>query len=189
MNRQQSSFEGKQVDEYNTQPESNQSKDPALAESSNDFIATPGFLMIECQPWADIYIDDVKRESTPLKNPLRVSAGIHQIKLVHPEYPSFKRAINISPEESYHISVNLDTTIGYVTCHVHPWGEVFIDGKLIGQTPLSNYVRVEAGNHILVIRNPGYSEYRRSFIISKNDTVSFNINLGKRDVTRTADSS
>ena len=26
-------------------------------------------------------------------------------------------------------------------------------------------------------------------IISKNDTVSFNINLGKRDVTRTADSS
>jgi serine/threonine-protein kinase len=149
----------------------------------------PGFLMIECQPWADIYIDDVKTESTPLKTPIQIPAGEHQLKLVHPEYPYFEKIVNLSPEESYHISVNLDTTIGYLSCHVHPWGEVTIDGKLIGQTPLKNYIRLEAGKHSLLIRNPGYSEYNRTFMIHKNDTVSFNIDLGRRNITKTADSS
>ena len=164
--------------------------DKTPAETSSDkSTLKPCFLMIDCQPWADIYVDDVKRESTPMKNPLRVSAGIHQIKLVHPEYPHFNKTVNLNPEESYHISVNLDTTIGYMTCRVHPWGEVFIDDKLIGQTPLSNYIRLEAGNHMLIIKNPGYSDYSKQFTINKNDTVSFNINLGKREAARTADSS
>ena len=147
-----------------------------------------GFLMVECQPWADIYIDGVKKESTPLKNPLQIAAGVHQLKLVHPEYPQLKRKISLNPDETLNISVNLDTTIGYFTCHVHPWGDVFIDGQSIGQTPLNKYIRLESGKHTLVIKNPGFSDYSKIITISKNDTVSINISLSKRDLAKTSDS-
>lgn len=147
-----------------------------------------GFIMVECQPWADIFIDDVKRESTPLKNPLQVSAGLHIVKLTHPEYPNYEQKINIKPDESLYISVNFDTTIGYLSCRVHPWGEIYIDGTIIGQTPLNNPVRLEAGKHVLMIKNPGYPEYKKAFTVRKNDTLSFNINLNKRSLINTTDS-
>jgi serine/threonine protein kinase len=164
------------------------SEQASSMEVSKDISLKPGLLMIECQPWADIYIDDIKKEATPLKNPLQVAAGKHQIKLVHPEYPHYKKLINLNPEESYHISVNLDTTICYLNCRVHPWGEIIIDGKSIGQTPLNRYIRLEAGEHNLIVKNPGFSDFTQTFTINKNDTISFNINLNKRNVTKTADS-
>ena len=162
----------------NTVEENIYSKESDIQPARN--IILSAFLMIECQPWADIYVDEIKRESTPLKNPLQVSAGIHQVKLVHPEYPHYKQLIHLKPDESFQISVNLDTTIGYFTCRVHPWGEIFIDDRSIGQTPLNKPIRLEAGKHVLVVRNPGYSEFIKSFTLNKNDTISFNINLSKR---------
>ncbi|MBN1406790.1 MAG: serine/threonine protein kinase [Calditrichaceae bacterium] len=167
----------------------NQSEPSFAEERSDNNVLTTGFLMIECLPWADIYIDDIKLESTPLKNPLKISTGVHQVKLVHPEYPHFTKVITVNPNETKYVSVNMDTTIGYLTCRVHPWGEVFIDGKLIGQTPLSDYIRLEAGEHKLIVKNPGFSEFNKSFTINKNDSVLFKINLSKREMIRTADSS
>ena len=67
-------------------------------------------------------------------------------------------------------------------------GEIYIDGTIIGQTPLNNPVRLEAGKHVLMIKNPGYPEYKKAFTVRKNDTISFNINLNKRSLTNTTDS-
>ncbi len=158
-------------------------------ESFKDSSMQFAFLMIECQPWADIYIDDIKKESTPLKNPLKIVAGKqHKIGLVHPEYPHLIKMVTLNPDESFHVSVNLDTTIGYLNCRVHPWGEIIIDGKSIGQTPLNRYLRLEAGEHNLIVRNPGFSDFAQTFTINKNDTILFNINLNKRNISKTADS-
>ncbi|MEJ2052559.1 MAG: serine/threonine protein kinase [Calditrichaceae bacterium] len=151
-------------------------------------ITKTSFILVECQPWADVYINDIRRESTPINKPIQVGAGINKIKLIHPEYPEYTKTLNLEADKTYRISVNLDTTIGYFTCRVHPWAEIFIDGNSIGQTPLSNPVRLIPGQHELKIKNPGYSELSKRFTINKSDTVKLYFNLNKSRINGTADS-
>jgi len=154
-------------------------EEPNVRSSDTENMTGAGFLMIECQPWADIYINDVRMESTPLNNPLEITAGTHDIKLLHPEYPEYHRTVNLKDKQSIQISVNLDTTIGFFNCKVHPWGEVYINGNSIGQTPLTKPVKLKPGQHELIVRNPGYSEVSKQFKINRNDTVTFYFNLNK----------
>ncbi len=54
-----------------------------------------GFLKLTVKPWADIYIDGKFYETTPIANPIKLSAGKHEIKLVNPSFQTFEQQIVI----------------------------------------------------------------------------------------------
>jgi serine/threonine protein kinase len=54
-----------------------------------------GFLKLTVKPWADIYIDGKFYETTPIANPIKLSAGKHEIKLVNPSFQIFEQQIVI----------------------------------------------------------------------------------------------
>jgi hypothetical protein len=54
-----------------------------------------GFLKLTVKPWADIYIDGKFYETTPIANPIKLSAGKHKIKLVNPSFQTFEQQIVI----------------------------------------------------------------------------------------------
>jgi hypothetical protein len=49
---------------------------------------------------------------------------------------------------------------GAVTVNAIPWGNVYLDGQMIGTTPVLNHA-VPAGKHIVVIENPELKQKRR----------------------------
>jgi serine/threonine protein kinase len=59
-----------------------------------DFLAGAAYLRFAVSPWAEIYIDDRYRDTTPINAPLLVSAGIRSVRLHHPAYPD--RVIQVS---------------------------------------------------------------------------------------------
>jgi serine/threonine protein kinase len=146
-------------------------KEPAKAELLS------GRLNVECLPWAKVYLDSRFLDSTPFNEPLNIVAGEHTIKLVHPNYPEYSKKIHLHPEETMCIAVNLDTTVGYFNCRVFPWGNVSIDSKLIGQTPLKQPVRLSPGRHNLTIKNPGYKEFSKEINIIRGDTLRLEFNF------------
>jgi serine/threonine protein kinase len=54
-----------------------------------------GFLKLTVKPWADVYIDGKFYETTPIANPIELSAGKHILKLINPSFQIFEQQIVI----------------------------------------------------------------------------------------------
>lgn len=130
-----------------------------------------GALWIECIPWAEITIDKNIIDSTPLKNPIQLTAGVHEIIFRHPDYPEQQRMIRIENDEVKNIKINLNDYLAYLFCDVYPWGEIFINGKLIGQTPLNSPIKIIPGKIILSIKNPDFTEYSEELNLKSGDSL------------------
>ncbi len=60
------------------------------------FLENAGYLRVEVRPWADVYIDGKKIDTTPLDRPIATSAGEHLLELKHPDYPTFRQIVQVS---------------------------------------------------------------------------------------------
>jgi len=73
-----------------------------------NFLETAGFIVIDAKPWAEVYIDDQFRETTPLSTPVVVSSGRRKLRLHHPSFRDFLQDLVISAGDT--IRVNYDFT-------------------------------------------------------------------------------
>jgi hypothetical protein len=140
-----------------------------------------GELDIQCLPWAEVYLDSEKIETTPLKKPLVLPVGPHRLTLRHPQYPGYSQIIQIQPEAMTTVHADLDTLFGYLDCQIFPWGDVYIDGQYAGQTPLQNPLAIQSGNHVLTVKNPRYREIQQKIAIPKRDTLRYRLNFEIND--------
>ncbi|NOY58821.1 MAG: serine/threonine protein kinase, partial [Calditrichaeota bacterium] len=137
----------------------------------------PGKLFVRCSPWAEIFIDSVKIDTTPLSDTLRVAAGLRQLILKHPDYPAYIRKIVIEPMRTKVVTVNLDTLFGFLNCKIYPWGEIFIDGKTQGQSPFPRPICLEPGRHLIKVKNPQYQEVVEYIQINRRDTTEYELDF------------
>jgi serine/threonine-protein kinase len=136
-----------------------------------------GVLDIQCLPWAEVYLDSQKIDTTPLKKKLVLPAGSHRLTLRHPQYPAYSQIIQIQAEAMTTVHADLDTLFGYLECQIYPWGDIFIDGQHAGQTPLQNPLVIQVGNHVLTVKNPRYAEIYQKIVIQKRDTLRYRLNF------------
>lgn len=149
----------------------------ALADKPEKASQIPGKLLVYCSPWADVYVDSLKIDTTPMEDAIRIFPGRHQLKLVHPNYPPYWQKIHVLSESTATVSVDLDTLFCYLTCHIYPWGEIYVDEKHYGQTPLSAPIILYPGTHLLMIEHPKYRPVQERIHIKRRDTLNFQLNL------------
>ena len=130
-----------------------------------------GGLFVECSPWAEVYINGEKFETTPLNRPIKLAEGEYTLKLVHPDYPIYTRIVEVKAEQVTNVSFSLDKLMGFINCKVNPWGNIFINGELKGQTPIQGLIKVVPGSVRLAVKNPNYKDIDTVFFIRANDTV------------------
>ncbi len=141
----------------------------------------PGMLYVDCFPWAEVYIDNKKVDRTPLQNEIMLTPGLHEVKLVHPDYPPIVRNLEIVSQKTKTIKVNFQEVVGYLSCNIYPWGEIFIDGKSVGITPLRKPIALLPGKYMITVKNSQYESISRQVTISAEDTINFNYNFAKSD--------
>jgi serine/threonine-protein kinase len=130
-----------------------------------------GGLFVECSPWAEVYINGEKFETTPLNRPIKLAEGEYTLKLVHPDYPIYTRIIEVKAEQVTNIRFSLDKLMGFINCRVSPWGNIFVNGELKGQTPIQGLIKVVPGSIRLTIKNPNYKDIDTAFFVRANDTL------------------
>ncbi len=146
----------------------NQEKIP----NTNSGSLFPGKLFVEAKPYADVYIDNKKVDTTPLNDYIQLESGKHVIKLVHPDYPPYIRRINISNDKIESVKINFQELTGSLDCKVQPWGEVFINGKHVGTTPLREPINLYPGRYNLEITNKQYADTLKKMVrINAKDTT------------------
>jgi|GEM_PF-339973 len=138
-----------------------------------------GKLFIVCRPWANVFIDSDKMDTTPLKGDIELTEGEHTLQLIHPNYPVFSKKIVINAANITQLRVNLDTLFGFLDCRVSPWAEVYVDGHLVGQTPFQSPAKLFPGEHKVVLKNSNYDESEFSVKIHQNQTYTLKYNFKK----------
>ena len=69
--------------------------------------ASPAYLRVVAQPWAHVVVDGQRLETTPFARPIPLAAGIHYIRLEHPQAPTERRTIELVPGETILLDVNM----------------------------------------------------------------------------------
>ncbi|MCX7798200.1 MAG: protein kinase [Melioribacter sp.] len=139
-----------------------------------------GGLFVECYPWADVYIDGEKLETTPMTKPITLTEGEHTIKLVHPDYPIYTNVVKVNHAQVTNLKVSLESLMGFIICKVNPWGNVYVNGDYKGQTPLRQPIKVYPGFVRLTIKNPSFKDVDTSIYIKQGDTVQLKFILTEK---------
>lgn len=130
-----------------------------------------GFLAVNAVPWADLYIDDVFIDRTPLSKNIKIKTGKHLIKLKHPNRKEYSKEILIEKNKVLKIDVELEKAFGYLRIVVRPWGKVTIDDNYVGLTPIADSIKLLIGPHKIKIENPAYQTIEDEILIKEEELL------------------
>jgi eukaryotic-like serine/threonine-protein kinase len=71
-----------------------------------NFLTDAGFLNCAASPWAEIYVDDIYRDTTPLDKAVVLSAGKHHVRFHNPAFQDIRQEITIAPHDTLHLSIS-----------------------------------------------------------------------------------
>ncbi|MDP3113010.1 MAG: serine/threonine-protein kinase [Thermodesulfovibrionales bacterium] len=135
-----------------------------------------GGLTINAMPWANVFVDGKPYGTTP-KTIEDIKAGSHKVRLENPNFPAWETRVNISKGQTAKVSYKFRGG-GKLVINASPWGNVYLDGALKGQTPLT-IEKVSGGKHRIKIAREGFIEASRDIEISEGATEQISVSLKK----------
>jgi hypothetical protein len=104
-----------------------------------------------------------------IDGPIVTTAGTHQLDLINTSL-GFRARQAVTFRAGEITTVTIPVPPGRVSINAEPWAEVWIDNRLVGETPLAN-VEIPIGEHEIMFRHPELGE-RRQNVIVRADAVS-----------------
>ncbi len=121
-------------------------------------------LLINTWPWCRIYLNYRPLDVTPMTSPVPVKPGKYLLSLQNPQYPSWSDSIEVLPNRQNVFNFYLDSIFYKLDLQVIPWGDVYIDGKYVGTTPLSQPIYLSRENHVITIKNSFYPTWEETLV-------------------------
>ncbi len=107
--------------------------------------------------------------------PITMAPGSHQLELVNTTLGYRTReAVVVKTGQTTPLAVSVPN--GRLSINALPWAEVWIDDKLVGETPLGN-VSLPIGAHQIVFRHPQLGERRQSAVVRADAVSRVSVNL------------
>ncbi|MEW6061917.1 MAG: PEGA domain-containing protein, partial [Bacteroidota bacterium] len=72
---------------------------------NGNFLEHVGYLMCTVTPWAEVYIDEQYKDTTPLSKPIMVSAGKHIVRFKNSAFNDIVKEISIAPKDTILLSI------------------------------------------------------------------------------------
>jgi serine/threonine protein kinase len=73
---------------------------------AGNFIENTGYLKCIASPWAEIYIDEQYKETTPLEKPIVLSPGFHRVRFKNSSFTDIVREVTIKTKDTCSLSVS-----------------------------------------------------------------------------------
>ncbi len=116
-----------------------------------------GYLKVKVEPWADIYINEEFKGQTPLPNLLRLTAETANLRLSNPDIGKWETIINVKPNETLDIFINITDRFARLKVLADPWAIVYVNGEEKGTTPLGKPIYLKPGKYELALKNPNFT--------------------------------
>jgi serine/threonine protein kinase len=72
---------------------------------AGNFIENAGYLKCIASPWAEVYIDEQYKETTPLEKPIVLSPGLHHVRFKNTSFADIVREVTIKTKDTCSLSV------------------------------------------------------------------------------------
>jgi serine/threonine-protein kinase len=66
------------------------------------------FLRVVADPWAQVVVDGEPVDTTPFARPIPLPAGVHYVRLEHPNAPIERRTVTLGENETVLLDVKMD---------------------------------------------------------------------------------
>ena len=109
--------------------------------------------------------------------PIVASAGVHQLDFINTAI-AFRSRQTVTIKAGEIIPMKVEPPDGRVSINAQPWAQVWIDGNLVGETPLAN-LTVSAGEHEIIFRHPQLGERRETTIVKSGVQTRISATLTK----------
>lgn len=133
--------------------------------------ARTGFLYVNSTPQgAEVYVSGQLRGRTPIS--LSLPEGSYPVELRLADYEPYRATLKVEQGRETRLEVRLTPLVrtGTLSLDSRPQGaEVYVDGALVGRTPLS--LSLPEGRHEVRLLLAGYSEYRAQVEVRRNETT------------------
>jgi hypothetical protein len=108
---------------------------------------------------------------------IMMPAGQHTLRMINTRL-GFQASRVVHVPAGGGASLKIDPPSGVVNLNALPWAETWIDGHLVGDTPLAN-LKLQIGDHEALFRHPQLGERRQTFVVTTNDTARVAVDLRK----------
>jgi serine/threonine protein kinase len=80
---------------------------PGQEASANvNFLESASYFRCIAKPWADIFVDDQYRDTTPIDRPIAVTGGKHRVRFHHPSFRDTVWEVSIAPGDTMKLAVS-----------------------------------------------------------------------------------
>ena len=123
-----------------------------------------------------VRVDGKEVGSLPLKQPLRLRAGKHTIKVTKRGYTEYLDVFTIKPNDTTVLDVDLLPFAGVfiIACN-EPDARVFIDGKFVGNAPVETEVLM--GDRKVKVAKPGFYDFFQPVNSMAGKTLELKVEL------------
>ncbi len=134
----------------------------------------PTTFHIETFPWCKIYLDYEYLDTTPMDSIITIEPGRYLLSLRNPSYvPAWSDSIEIKPHRKNMFAINLDSLYYRLNLFIHPYGEIYINDRFLGEAPLKEPLLLSRQDHVLSVKNKYFKTFK--------DTLRWN---GEREVSK-----
>ena len=70
-----------------------------------DFLESAGYLRCVVSPWAEIYVDGIYRETTPIDRPIAVTEGARTVRFHHPVFGDTAWQVAVARKETVNVTL------------------------------------------------------------------------------------
>ena len=110
--------------------------------------------------------------------PLALPLGRHELEFVSAE-TGYRASRRVTVRAGVTTRVQLAAPMGLLSINATPWADVYLDKRLIGQTPIGNF-KVPIGRRQLTFRHPKLGERRVSVVVKLKEPARVAVDLNKR---------
>jgi serine/threonine protein kinase len=140
--------------------------------------AVNGSLTINAMPWAEIYINEKHYGTTP-KTIQTLKAGDYRVRLENPNYDVWTTKVAVRDGKTSGISHKFEGS-GKIIVNAVPWGNVYLDGVLNGQTPIT-IQNIPARAHEIKVSREGYTDVIKTIDIKTGASELISVKMQRKD--------
>jgi len=139
-----------------------------------------GYLLINCEPNAQVYINGIYRGDAAPTLRLTLPVGLLSIECRANGHESYLESMRVTPDEMSQRTITLREEMGIISLATTEGAEFYVDGELMGVTPIMHPINVAAGSHTLMLKKDGYFTWTSNATVTANGTLPLHITLSQR---------
>jgi len=136
-----------------------------------------GWLSITATPSVDVYIDGMYRGDASPGLQVELTSGRHRLECEKPGHVKYEETVHITAGEFSTRRILLKKLQGRLNISTMAGAEVYVDGKLIGVTPLRKALELDAGTHQVTVKKAGFNVWSNQITVNGDETLPLSIIL------------